>query len=131
MYHRSPPFESWVEIFGSERLTGALLDRLTHRVHILEADLTSLRPADIGGEVDIIVSNPPYVSAEEMALLPEEFGFEPAPALEAGEAGMAIVIRILKQAADYLSEHGILVIEVGYSRPALEQRLRECEAPEE
>jgi DNA replication protein DnaC len=37
------PFESWTEIFGSERLTGALLDRLTHRVHILEANGPSYR----------------------------------------------------------------------------------------
>ena len=39
----NPPFESWVEIFGSERMTGALLDRLTHRVHILEANGPSYR----------------------------------------------------------------------------------------
>ena len=32
----NPPFDEWTEVFGSERLTGALLDRLTHRVHILE-----------------------------------------------------------------------------------------------
>lgn len=32
------PFENWTEVFGNERLTGALLDRLTHRVHILEAN---------------------------------------------------------------------------------------------
>ena len=37
------PFESWIEIFGSERLTGALLDRLTHRVHIIEANGQSYR----------------------------------------------------------------------------------------
>ena len=37
------PFESWVDIFGSERLTGALLDRLTHRVHILEVNGPSYR----------------------------------------------------------------------------------------
>jgi len=37
------PFESWTEVFGSERLTGALLDRLTHRVHILEANGPSYR----------------------------------------------------------------------------------------
>ena len=37
------PFESWVEIFGCERLTGALLDRLTHRVHIIEANGPSYR----------------------------------------------------------------------------------------
>ena len=40
------PFESWTEVFGSERLTGALLDRLTHRVHILEANGDSYRLMD-------------------------------------------------------------------------------------
>jgi len=37
------PFEQWTEVLGSERLTGALLDRLTHRVHILEANGESYR----------------------------------------------------------------------------------------
>ena len=37
------PFENWVEVLGNERLTGALLDRLTHRVHILEANGESYR----------------------------------------------------------------------------------------
>ena len=37
------PFEEWIEVFGSERLTGALLDRLTHRCHILEANGESYR----------------------------------------------------------------------------------------
>ena len=40
------PFESWIEVLGSERLTGALLDRLTHRVHILEANGESYRLRD-------------------------------------------------------------------------------------
>ena len=40
------PFESWTEVMGSERLTGALLDRLTHRVHILEANGESYRLKD-------------------------------------------------------------------------------------
>jgi DNA replication protein DnaC len=40
------PFENWVEVMGTERLTGALLDRLTHRVHILEANGESYRLQD-------------------------------------------------------------------------------------
>ena len=40
------PFENWTEVMGSERLTGALLDRLTHRVHILEANGPSYRLAE-------------------------------------------------------------------------------------
>jgi len=37
------PFENWIEVMGNERLTGALLDRLTHRVQILEANGESYR----------------------------------------------------------------------------------------
>ena len=37
------PFDEWTEVFGSERLTGALLDRLTHHVHILEMNGESYR----------------------------------------------------------------------------------------
>ncbi len=40
------PFEQWVEVCGSERLTGAMLDRLTHRVHIIEANGESYRLKD-------------------------------------------------------------------------------------
>ena len=40
------PFENWTEVLGSERLTGAMLDRLTHRVHILEANGESYRLKD-------------------------------------------------------------------------------------
>ena len=39
----NPPFDEWTEVFGSERLTGALLDRLTHHVHILEMNVDSYR----------------------------------------------------------------------------------------
>ena len=42
----NPPFESWTEVCGSERLTGAMLDRLTHKVHILEANGASYRPQE-------------------------------------------------------------------------------------
>lgn len=73
---------------------------------------------------DIMVTNPPYVSAQEMAQLPVEFDFEPgALALAAGESGMDIVLPILMQARNFLSDDGILVVEVGYSKPALEQLL--------
>jgi len=71
-----------------------------------------------------MVTNPPYVSAQEMAQLPVEFDFEPgALALAAGESGMDIVLPILMQARNFLSDDGILVVEVGYSKPALEQLL--------
>lgn len=68
---------------------------------------------------DIIMSNPPYVSKEEMKTLPEEYTYEPRQALEASDEGLKIVERILSCASDYLTSNGILVVEVGNSQDAL------------
>lgn len=70
-------------------------------------------------EYDIIVSNPPYVGSDEMQTLPEEYRHEPTIALEAANNGLAIVEKILFSAHAYLSDHGILVMEVGNSEEAL------------
>jgi ribosomal protein L3 glutamine methyltransferase len=70
-------------------------------------------------QYDIIVSNPPYVGHEEMQTLPTEYRHEPTLALEANNNGLAIVEKILRQAHTYLSEHGILVVEVGNNEQAL------------
>lgn len=64
---------------------------------------------------DIIVSNPPYVADAVMKRLPAEYRHEPEMALFAEESGLAIVHRILHQAGKYLSNEGILVVEVGES----------------
>lgn len=71
---------------------------------------------------DLILSNPPYVGAEEMACLPQEYLHEPNLALEANDQGLEIVKRILNQATDYLTPEGMLVVEVGNSA----ERLVEC-----
>ena len=78
-----------------------------------------------GRRYDLIVSNPPYVSEQEMARLPDEYLREPTLALEAGEQGLDLVSRILRQAADYLEPGGILVVEVGNSADALTERYPE------
>ena len=112
---------------SAEALAVAEINRSNHgledRLQLLASDLFESIPDK---RYDIIVSNPPYVSLQEMAELPAEFQFEPgASALAAGEAGMDIVLPMLVQARDYLTDDGILVVEVGYSKPALEALLPE------
>lgn len=92
------------------------------RVNPVESDLFS----GLAGLVyDVIVSNPPYVPAQEMEHLAAEFRHEPELGLTAGFDGMDIVVRILQDAARYLADAGILVVEVGHYRDILSALLPE------
>jgi ribosomal protein L3 glutamine methyltransferase len=86
------------------------------RVNLIESDL-------FGGlgrqSYQLIVSNPPYVSAELFAQLPPEYSAEPGAGLVSGKDGLDIVLKILDASPGYLAEGGILVVEVGESAPAL------------
>lgn len=105
---------------SSDALAVAKINLLRHgleeQVNLYQADLFATLPKK---KYDIIVSNPPYVSQEEMLALPREYQHEPALGLAAGSQGLDIVMRILKQASDYLKPQGILVVEVGNSETAL------------
>ena len=93
-------------------------------VNLIESDLFSKLPNQ---RYDLIVSNPPYVDAEDMADLPEEYQREPELALAAGVDGLDIVRKMLAEAADFLTEDGLLVVEVGNSEWALAQSFPEVE----
>ena len=92
---------------------------LSNQITLYESDLFDSIPAQ---SFDVIVSNPPYVDAEDMALLGDEFHCEPAIGLRAGDDGLLLVDRILAQAGEYLSEQGVLIVELGNSQVALEQK---------
>jgi ribosomal protein L3 glutamine methyltransferase len=90
---------------------------LAERVFAMQSDLFE----NLQGQVfDLIVSNPPYVDAEDMASLPEEYHAEPELGLASGDDGLDFTRRLLTEAVDYLSEQGVLLVEVGNSWPALE-----------
>ncbi len=90
---------------------------LQDRVNPIESDLfTKLG----GGQYDLIISNPPYVDAESVAALPQEYLHEPELALGSGHDGLDATRIILEQAAGHLTDNGILVVEIGHNRDALE-----------
>ncbi|MGB0450428.1 MAG: 50S ribosomal protein L3 N(5)-glutamine methyltransferase [Porticoccaceae bacterium] len=94
------------------------LHKLGYRVNAVESDLFANLQ---GQQFDLIVSNPPYVDAEDYASMPEEYFHEPELALASGDDGLDFTRRLLREAVDHLTEEGVLVVEVGNSWVALEQ----------
>lgn len=78
-----------------------------------------------GEHYDLIVSNPPYVTNDETDALPREYGFEPELGLRAGHDGLDLALRILRDAPLHLTDHGLLVCEVGEAEQALHALLPE------
>jgi ribosomal protein L3 glutamine methyltransferase len=92
--------------------------RLGRRLRLVRSDVF----AALGTErYDLILSNPPYVTASSMRTLPPEYRNEPRIALAGGRDGLDIVRRIIAGAPDHLTDHGALVVEIGAGRRALER----------
>lgn len=92
------------------------LHGLRGRVSAVQSDVFE----KVEGRFDVIVSNPPYVDAEDLADMPDEYRHEPELGLAAGQDGLDIAHRILAGAADHLTPGGLLVVEVGNSWAALD-----------
>jgi len=90
---------------------------LADRVELIESDLFA---ALNGRRYDLILSNPPYVNADSVAALPPEYQAEPALALGSGADGLDATRQILAQAKTHLNPGGLLVVEIGHNRDALE-----------
>ena len=92
--------------------------RLGKRIRAVRSDLfQSIKRK----KYDLIVSNPPYVTARSMRKLPKEYRHEPALALAAGKDGLDLVRGILAETRDHLTPGGVLVCEIGGNRKALER----------
>lgn len=120
----------WAEVDAAELSPEALaVTRINIERHQLQDQVRAVQSdlfAGLKGKCyDLIVSNPPYVDAEDLASMPEEFRREPALGLAAGEDGLEIVLQILCQAPKHLSRDGVLVVEVGNSEEALVNRFPE------
>jgi ribosomal protein L3 glutamine methyltransferase len=94
----------------------------TPNVRLVKSDLFG---ALSGERYDLIVSNPPYVTHDEVAALPAEYAHEPQLGLIAGEDGLDLALKILRDAAEHLNEGGLLIVEVGESEGALVELLLE------
>lgn len=117
--------------FPNARVTGSDISadalevaKINRRDYGLEDDL-ELVQGDLfasleGRRFELIITNPPYVTTASMARLPAEYRHEPALALGAGDDGMDVVRRILREAKDHLTENGMIIVEVGDGLEAVE-----------
>lgn len=90
-------------------------------VEIHQGDLFKALPSSCKGSYDLIITNPPYVTTQDMEELPKEYQHEPVLALKAADNGTDIIKRILRESKHYLSPGGALVCEIGQTADALEK----------
>ncbi|HTA65768.1 MAG TPA: 50S ribosomal protein L3 N(5)-glutamine methyltransferase [Xanthomonadaceae bacterium] len=105
----------------------ALAEENAFRLHAPNVSLlkSDLFAALEGETYDLIVSNPPYVTHDEVAALPPEYAHEPDLGLRAGDDGLDLALKILRDAPGHLNEGGVLIVEVGESEHALVELLPE------
>ncbi len=97
---------------------------LQEQIELIHSDgFTALK----GRKYDLILSNPPYVTADAMADLPEEYRHEPEMALGSGDDGLDFVRHILSHARHHLHPHGILVVEIGHNKDIVENAFPELD----
>ncbi len=95
---------------------------LQARIQLILSDAFTEVPEQ---KYDLIISNPPYVNAESMATLPEEYRREPVLALASGKDGLDFVRILLSEAKNHLTPNGLLIVEIGDNREALETKYPE------
>jgi len=99
--------------------------QLQAQIQLIESDLFTQLLKNL--RFDIIISNPPYVTQPSMQNLPPEYRHEPYGALASGEDGLDCVEKILKQAPQFLTANGIMIVEIGDNRANFEKRFPNLE----
>lgn len=97
---------------------------LAKRIKLHHSDVFDAVPRT---KYDLILSNPPYVPTRELRGLPEEFKREPAMALDGGTDGLDIIRKLLRQSRERLQKHGLVVLEVGGLRTAMDRAFPELD----
>jgi release factor glutamine methyltransferase len=111
-----PDAHVWATEISDEALEWARRNAaaLESGIEIVKGDLFEGLPAEIGGAIDVVVSNPPYVAPQERDSLPTDVvDHEPAVALFAPEDGTSVISRLIAEAGDWLRPDGWIVIEIG------------------
>lgn len=116
-----PGTEVYLTDIDSDALALAEENRALHGLTNVVLGQGDLLAALAPESVDIILANPPYVDALDMAALPDEYLHEPGRALAAGNDGLELVHRLLREAHTVLAPEGVLFLEVGNSWLALEE----------
>ncbi len=125
---------AWPEVqvdaadISTEALEVAAINVARHQLDARVRLLPSDGLAGVDGVYDLILCNPPYVNAASMAALPQEYRAEPELALAGGADGMDFVRRLLADAPARMSEHAVLVLEIGNERPFFEAAFPHLEA---
>ena len=95
---------------------------LEQQIKLIQSDLFT----NLNNKIyDLIITNPPYVDAKEIEIMPSEYSHEPKIGLEAGIDGLLFVERILQEAVKHLTPNGILIVEVGLSQENLVKKYPE------
>ncbi|MFN4349923.1 MAG: 50S ribosomal protein L3 N(5)-glutamine methyltransferase [Hylemonella sp.] len=125
---------AWPEVTvdGADLSADALaVARINVDKHALQ-DRVTLLPSDglanVRGPYDLILCNPPYVNAQSMSALPAEYRAEPELALAGGSDGMDFIRRLLAEAPAHMTEHAVLVLEIGNEREHFEAAFPRLEA---
>ena len=96
--------------------------KMTDRINLIESDFFSnLSENQYSNYYDLIISNPPYVDQEDISNMAPEFHHEPILGLASGKDGLESVKILLRESCKYLRDNGLLIVEVGNSRQALEE----------